>query len=411
MNRPNTPQVVSSSVPPDYMADLVRLVDAPLDPPPVYSGLREEGPITRVSFWEGRGRAWLVTRYEDARAVLSSTSFTTDPDRGSPFALAEGLERASRGVLGMYDDPDHSIMRQALTRQFVIKRIDALRPGIQRRTDELLAAMTERSMPVDLVEHFALPLPSLVICDLLGVPYDKHDFFQEQAKILADTKTTGEENRLARARLSAFTLELLAVKRDAPGDDVISHLAAKVDEGVMTEQEAADLSAFLLFAGHATTANMIALGALALLRHPDQIARVLGEPAEVANAVEELLRYVSVVQVGLMRAAVEDVIIGDVTIRAGEAVLIQANVANRDPERFADPDQLDLQRANARQHLTFGYGIHQCLGQALARAELQIVLPALFRRLPNLQVAVPMEEIAFERTTTVYGTRELLVTW
>ncbi|WP_405639007.1 cytochrome P450 [Streptomyces sp. NBC_00019] len=390
---------------------LTRPQDAPLDPPPLYERLREEQPVTRVSLWEGRLTPWLVTRWEDARAVLGSPAFSTDPTHPGAPNFKEDEQPAPRGFFQNYDDPIHAAMRRTLTREFMVKRVDALRPAIARLTDELLTDLSELSGPADFVEHFALPLPSLVICELLGVPYEEHPFFQEQSKTLVDLNATGEEAARAFANLGEYLLRLVQTKRATPGDDVVTRLAAQVDEGVITDQDAADLSAFLLFAGHETTANMIALSTITLLNHPDQIPHILGGPDQVASAVEELLRYLSIVHGGLRRTAIDDVTIGGVTIHAGEGVIIPVNVANRDPEFFTNPDDLDLERANVRQHLAFGYGIHQCLGQPLARAELQIVLPEVFRRLPDLKIAVPMEEIAFKQATAVYGVRELPVTW
>jgi cytochrome P450 len=398
-----------SSTEPKFV--LERPADAPLDPPPLLARLREENPICRVSLWEGRAHPWLVTRWEDAREVLASGAFTVDPDLGAPHSLLEGVKKGSRGFLVMWDDPDHAVMRRMLTRDFMIKRINALRPGIARKVDELLTSMTSRPAPADFVQSFSLPLPSLVICDLLGVPYEKHLFFEEQSAILMNTENDGETHFRARQALGAYVMELMEAKRDAPQDDVISRIAATVAEGVVSAEDGADLCAFLLFAGHETTSNMLALSTLTLLQHPDQIPRVLGEPNEVANAVEELMRYLSIAHAGSQRAATEDVTIGGVTIRAGEPVIIATHVANRDPEIFTDPDQLDLERANAHQHLAFGFGIHQCVGQPLARAELQIALPELFRRLPSLKITVPMKEIAFKQNTPTYGVRELPVTW
>ncbi|MEU2779742.1 cytochrome P450 [Streptomyces sp. NPDC007162] len=302
-------------------------------------------------------------------------------------------------------------MRRTLTREFMVKRINELRPAIARLTDELLTGLTELSGPADFVEHFALPLPSLVICELLGVPYEDHPFFQAQSKTLVDLNAPAEESARAFANLGEYLLGLVRTKRTTPGNDVVTRLAAQVDEDVITDQDAADLSAFLLFAGHETTANMIALSTITLLNHPDHVPHILGGPDQVASAVEELLRYLSIVHGGLRRTAVEDVTIGGVTLHAGEGVIVPVHVANRDPEFFSNPDDLDLERANVRQHLAFGYGIHQCLGQPLARAELQIVLPEVFRRLPHLKIAVPMEEVAFKQATAVYGVRELPVTW
>ncbi|MDX2931488.1 cytochrome P450 [Streptomyces ipomoeae] len=389
---------------------LARPKDAPLDPPPVYARLREEQPVTQVSLG-GRVSPWLVTRWEDARTVLGSPAFSTDPTHPGAPNDREGQSQGPRGFFQQYDDPIHATMRRTLTREFMVKRIDALRPGIARLTDELLSDLTESRGPVDLVEHFSLPLPSLVICELLGVPYEDHAFFQEQSKVLVDRTATAQESTRAFAELGEYLLGLVRAKRATPGDDVITRLTAQADEGVITDQDAADLSAFLLFAGHETTANMIALSTITLLQNPDQIPHLLGGPDQVAVAVEELLRYLTIVHFGLRRTALEDVTVGGVTIRAGEGVIISINVANRDPDFFTAPDDLDLARANARRHLAFGYGIHQCLGQPLARAELQIVLPELFRKLPGLKIAVPPEKIAFKQDTAVYGVRELPVTW
>jgi hypothetical protein len=387
---------------------LTRPQEAPLDPPPLYTELRAKQPISRVSLWEGQLSPWLVTRWEDARTVLGSPAFSADPTHpGSPKAASQ----SPRGFFVDHDDPVHGMMRRTLTREFMVKRINGLRPAIARLTDELLTGLTELSGPVDFVEHFALPLPSLVICELLGVPYEDHGFFQEHSKALVDLNATAQETTQAWASLSEYLLGLVKTKHAKPGNDVITRLAAQVDEGVITDQDAADLGAFLLLAGHETTANMIALSTITLLSHPDQIPHILGEEEQVAVAVEELLRYLSIVHFGLRRTAVEDVTIGGVTIRAGEGVIVPIHVANRDPEFFTAPDDLDLDRANARQHLAFGYGVHQCLGQPLARAELQIVLPEIFRRLPELKIAVPMDEIAFKQDTFVYGAGELPVTW
>ncbi|WLW50397.1 cytochrome P450 [Streptomyces sp. YU58] len=385
--------------------------DAPLDPSPLHTHLRAEQPISRVSLHNGRLSPWLVTRWEDARMVLGSPAFSTDLTLPNAPAIREGQLRGPRGFFQGYDDPVHATMRRTLTREFMVKRINALRPAVAGLTDQLLTAMSKLSGPVDFVEHFSLPLPSLVICELLGVPYEDHAFFQEQSGIIVNVESAPEEAAGAIAGLGAYLLDLVRAKRATPGDDVLTRLAAQADEGIISDQDAADLGAFLLFAGHETTANMIALSTITLLQNPDQIPYLLGGPDQAAASVEELLRYLSVVHFGLRRTALEDVAVGDVTVRAGDGVIISLSVANRDPDVFTDPDDVDLARANARQHLAFGYGIHQCLGQPLARAELQIVLPELFRRLPELGIAVPPEEIAFKQETSVYGVRELPVTW
>ncbi|MFF7477057.1 cytochrome P450 [Streptomyces sp. NPDC008092] len=401
--------MTQSTPAPEFVYD--RSKDAPLDPSPLLVALRDEQPVTRVSVWNGKLEAWLVTRWEEAREVLGSPSLSTNPNNAGFPGVREGVRQRERGFFQMYDPPVHTTMRRTLTREFMVKKMDALRPAVARITTELLDDLTRKSGPVDYVEHFALPLPSLVICELLGVPYEHHEFFQENSKPFVDLTATAQQVTEAYGRLSAFLKELLAAKRTNPGDDVVTRLGEQVDAGDITEQEAADLGALILFAGHETTANMIALSTVTLLENPEQIPRLFGTPEELSNAVEELLRYISVLHGGLRRVATEDLTVGDVTIRAGEGVIVPLSVVNRDRALFTDADDLDLERSNARQHLAFGYGIHQCLGQPLARAELQIVLPEVFRRLPDLKLAVPLEEITFKTASMVYGVQDLPVTW
>ncbi|WTN61196.1 cytochrome P450 [Streptomyces sp. NBC_00626] len=352
-----------------------------------------------------------MTRWEDARAVLGNPAFSSDQSRPGFPGQRPDLPPLAHGFFANYDPPIHTTMRGTLTREFMVKKISALRPGIAEKTTRLLDEMTRSERRADLVDGFALPLPSLVICDLLGVPYEDHAYFQKHSRVFVDAGATGEQIGQAWEELNAYLLGLLATKRRNPGNDVLSRLAEHVDAGTVTERDASDLAVFLLFAGHETTANMIALSTVTLLRNPDQIPRLLAGPTEAANAVEELLRYLSIVHGGLRRYALEDVTIGGVTIPAGEGVIVPVHVANRDPEIFTDPDSLDLGRANARRHVAFGYGIHQCLGQPLARAELEIALPELFRRLPGLRLADPIEAVSFKENTLVYGVNELPVTW
>jgi hypothetical protein len=308
------------------------------------------------------------------------------------------------------DDPVHDTFRKALTREFMVKRIEALREPTVRIFGQLLDSMVAGGAPADFVEAVALPLPSLVICALLGVPYEDHDFFQSHSKVLIDTAVTGEEKNAAHVALGDYLQRLVEDRRKQRQDDLVSRLAEHVDAGTFSVRDAADVGAFLLFAGHETTANMIGLGVLALLDHPDQLPRLYAGRAELANAVEELLRYLTIAHRGLTRMALEDITVGDVTIRAGEGVIILLNSANRDEGIFDDPDTLDLARTNARQHLAFGYGIHQCLGQPLARMELQIVLPEVFRRLPDLRIA-PGQDVAFKQTSAAYGPSYMPVSW
>jgi hypothetical protein len=383
---------------------------APLDPPSQYARLRQEAPISRISLWGGRSTPWLVTRWEDARTVLASTAVSSLSSRpGFPTAV-EGMPPMPPGYFFGQDDPVHDTFRKALTREFMVKRIEALREPTVRIFEQLLDGMIEGGGPADFIEAVALPLPSLVISELLGVPYEEHEFFQSHSKVLIDTAATAEQKTAAHQALGDYLQRLVEDKRRDPADDLVSRLGEHVDAGTFSVRDAADVGAFLLFAGHETTANMIGLGVLALLEHPGQLPRLYAGKAELANAVEELLRYLTIAHMGLSRVAIDDITVGDVTIRAGEGVKILLNSANRDADVFDDADMLDLARANARQHVAFGYGIHQCLGQPLARMELQIVLPEVFRRLPNLRIE-PGREVTFKQTSAAYGAAVMPVTW
>lgn len=309
------------------------------------------------------------------------------------------------------DPPDHTRLRRMLIPEFSFRRVEQLRPAIRHITDELLDGLVKQQQPADLVEHFTLPLPLLVICELLGVPYADREFIHRQAAAFATVSAGPEAMRAGWAALFGYLQELLAAKSREPGDDLMSKLATeRVATGEATPAEAAGLLVQILIAGHETTASMLSLGVVALLRHPEQLAALRADEALVPGAVEELLRYLTVVHIGLRRIATQDVEVGGVTVRAGEGVVVALQAANRDPAVFADPDTLDLTR-DAGQHLAFGHGPHHCLGQSLARAELQVALPMLFHRLPALRLTGPAaEEYAFEGRA-VHGVRELPVAW
>ncbi|MET8676170.1 cytochrome P450 [Streptomyces sp. NPDC004647] len=392
---------------------LARLRTAPLDPPPEYLHFRAASPITRVTIWDGKLSAWLVTRWEDARAVLASRAFSADVSHPGFPRIRDGVPLAPNGFLQHHDPPVHTRMRHAVTAEFMDKPIKALRPSITRIATDLIDEMTrlEDKAPVDLVEHFALPLPSRVIFEFLGVPYEDQAFMQAQSNTFIELGSTPDQLAFALETLHHYFLELLAAKRQRPGDDTVTRLGAQVDTRTLTAKDAADLACLILFTGYETTASMIALSVIALLQNPSQIPRLLARSDKKSNSVDELLRYLSIFHAGQRRYALEDVTIGGVTIRAGEGVIIPLAVANRDPEVFTDPDHLDLRRGNARRHVAFGHGIHVCLGKPLARAELQIALPLLFRRLPNLKIAVPLEEVSFKLNTLSYGVHELPITW
>ncbi|MFI7504741.1 cytochrome P450 [Streptomyces sp. NPDC049687] len=386
----------------------------PFAPPPEMLRLQDERPVAKVRLWDGSTH-WLVTRYDDQRALYGDARLSVDVTRpGFPYLSAGFKETAGRtppSFLNM-DDPEHARIRRMVTAPFTIKRMEALRPTVQRITDELIDAMLAGPNPADLVEALALPLPSLVICELLGVPYDDHDFFQSHSRVGVSRNATAEEARAANIALYTYLDRLLDVKLVAPADDMLSDLAARMRDGDLTRHEAAMLGQLLLGAGHETTANMISLGVLALLEHPEQLAivRATDDPKVLAGAVEELLRYLTVVHSGQRRLALEDLEVGGQRIRAGEGVIIPGATGNWSAERFPDPGRLDVRR-DARRHMAFGFGIHQCLGQPLARVELQVVYGTLFRRVPQLRVAAGLHEIPFKHDGLVYGVHELPVTW
>jgi hypothetical protein len=300
-----------------------------------------------------------------------------------------------------------------VTAPFAIKRIEALRPAIQRIVDGLIDDMLAGPKPVDLVEAFALPVPSLVICEMLGVPYADHDFFQHNSKIIVSRESSPGAVREARGNLVDYLDELITEKLAHPAEDLLSELAAQqVATGELTRRDLSVLGMFLLAAGHETTANMIALGTLALLEHPEQLAhlRQTDDPKLVAGAVEELLRYLNILHMGRRRVALADIEIGDQLIKAGDGMIMALDVGNRQDNVFADPDQLDIRR-DARRHLAFGFGVHHCLGRPLARVELQVVYDTLYRRIPRLRLAVDLADVPFKHDGLVYGVYELPVTW
>ncbi|MFF0751678.1 cytochrome P450 [Streptomyces sp. NPDC004267] len=383
----------------------------PYHPPAAYDPLREERPLSRVTLWDGR-QVWMVTGHQAARALLADQRLSTDSTRGDfplPTERATAVRRRRRAALLGWDDPEHNAQRRLLIPSFTLRRAEGLRPRIQAIVDRLLDTMEAAGPTAELVSAFALPVPSIVICELLGVPYADHEFFEEQSRRLLRGPTAADTEE-ALKRLEDYLGGLIDRKRTEPGDGVLDDLVARqVQEGGPDRQELVQLATILLVAGHETTANMISLGTYTLLRHPSRLAELRADPALVPAAVEELLRFLSIAD-GLLRVAREDVEVEGVVIRAGEGVVFSTSVINRDGSVYADPDDLDWSRP-ARHHVAFGFGIHQCLGQNLARMELEIALGTLLRRLPGLRLAAPAEEIPFKPGDTIQGMLELPVTW
>jgi cytochrome P450 len=386
----------------------------PFDPPKELLDLQEEAALVRVDQWDGR-EPWLVTRYDEVREVLADRRASADTFLdGFPHmsAAMEARQRKGKTFINM-DDPDHGVQRRLLAADFTVRRIETMRPDIQKIVDDLIDDMLAGPKPVDLVQALALPLPSLVICELLGVPYEDRALFHRLSVTINDSGVTPEQSAGAMEDLIAYLEELVDRKNADPGDDLLSRLVVnEYRTGSMARDEIARMARLLLVAGHDTTANMIALGTLALFEHPTELARLQREddPELAASACEELLRYLTVTHWGRRRVALDDFDLGEEHISRGEGIIAASELANRDPRVFEDPHRLDLGR-NPRNHIAFGYGIHQCLGQPIARLELQVVYGTLYRRIPTLRLAVPIEEISFKDDMAVYGVNALPVTW
>jgi cytochrome P450 len=352
-----------------------------------------------------------VTTHELAREVLTDPRFSARQElMRVPFRTGLAAQRQNRpaapGMFISVDAPEHTRYRRLLTGQFTVHRMKQLEPRIEQITGERLDAMLRLGPGVDLFQEFALPIPSLVICELLGVPDTERGRFQRDTTTLVDLKAGPEQAMAAYQSVYGLLGEVVRAKQAEPTDDLLGGLAATNE---LTEEELTNIALLLLTAGHETTANMLALGTFALLSNPSQLTALREDPSLINNAVEELMRYLTIVQFGLGRVAKEDLEIGNAHIKKGDLVVVAMNAANRDPRAFPDPDTLDIDRQMAR-HIAFGYGVHACLGQNVARAELKTVLPKLFKRFPNLRLATPLEEVPMDFTGTNYGVRKLMVT-
>jgi cytochrome P450 len=386
-----------------------RAAGCPLAPPPEFTEWRESAGMRRA-MWQGRP-TWIVSRYADIRAALVDPRLSAETIKTR--LRAAGVTGEMPIIFARIDDPEHNRLRRMMTRDFTWRRCEAMRPQIQELVDRFLDAMIEGGPPGDLVRDFALPVPSLVISQLLGVPYGDHEFFQHHSTVGLDARSSDDQKAAAIGALFGYMSELVERKEREPGDDLISRLITDyVAAGELSRETAAMNAMILLQAGHETTASMIALGTVALLQHQD-VFDLLGrtdDAAVVANVVEELMRYLTIVHSQVDRVATEDLSIGGELIRAGDFLLMNLPAGNWDPEFAADPANFDAAR-NTRGHLGFGFGVHQCIGQNLARVEMHIALSTLARRLPGLALAVPADELRFANEQEIYGIEELPITW
>ncbi|GAA1957267.1 cytochrome P450 [Kitasatospora viridis] len=387
----------------------------PFSPPQRYAELREHEPVSQAVLKVTGRPAWLVTTHEHVKAVLGDSRVSSNlklPGYPHQFPIPEEMLREVRLMLLSMDPPEHTAQRRYLIPEFTARRMRALRPRVQQIVDARIDAMLAQGGPVDLVAALALAVPSLVICELLGVPYEDHPQFEEWSALMMNHDISPQEYGAAVMALDSYLDKLVTAKQAAPGDDLISRFIEKNREDPIADHtDIVTMARLMLVGGHETTANMISLGVLGLLEHPEQLAAVQADPELLPGAVEELLRFFSISDSGTARVALEDIEVDGVVIKAGEGILPLNNSANHDESVFPDPDTLDIRRAEARSHLAFGYGIHQCIGQNLARIELEIVYGTLFRRIPGLKLAVPLSELRFKDEALVYGVHELPVTW
>ncbi|PZG24431.1 cytochrome P450 [Micromonospora craterilacus] len=389
----------------------------PFSPPPEYARLRAEHPVARLPMLGGDA-AWVVSRHADVRQVLSDPRMSADRRRpGFPkFApTTESQRQASfvnfRPPLNWMDPPEHGTARRQIVDEFSAQRVRQLRPLVERVVDTHLDALAAGPPGADLVAAFGYPVSSQVICEVLGVPYADHEFFERRSTQMFRRSTPAEERARCAREIRDFLDGVVTEKERRPGDDVLSRLLSRQRAAGGPDHEAVVSMAFvLLVAGHVTTSNMIALSVLALLTHPARLARLRAQPERFPTAVEELLRYFTVVEAATARTATADVEIGGVTIRAGEGVVALGQAANRDPAVFERPDEFDPDR-DARAHLAFGHGRHICPGQHLARLELEVALGRLVRRLPGLRLAVAVDDLSLKEDGNIFGLYALPVAW
>lgn len=359
------------------------------DPDALYRVLRTERPVVRATGPTGL-RFWMITRYADARAALNDPRMTKDAGRiPGNFIRTEGMPRAQASAESLVrhmlnaDPPDHTRLRKLVGRAFTMRAIARLRPRIEKIATELADDMNTAGPTLDLLDHFAFPLPMTVICEILGVPRDRRDEFRVWSNTLLSGRANDERGAAVEA-MAAFLTDLIADKAAHPGDDMLSEIVRAAEDGdSLSRPEAVAMAFLLLVAGHETTVNLIGNGMLALLRHPEQHSKLHRNPDLVPNAVEEFLRYDGPVNLATIRFTTEPIEFSGTTIPADQFVLVSLIGANRDPERYAAADRLDIER-DASGHLAFGYGIHHCLGAPLARLEGEVAFRTLLERFPDM---------------------------
>lgn len=380
----------------------------PLDPPPEYRRLRTEEPVCRVRTPNG-DLAWVVSRYEDVRAALSDQRLSSRVTRGYPRLFFP--EPGPPGAFVQSDPPEHTRYRRMVVGQFTRKRAEEMRPYIQELVDERIDAMLALDRPVDLVTEYAKEVPLSVICRLLGVPYRDRVAFGRWVNKLNEPTANPSVNKGAASSLFQYLRRLVTAKAKKPTDDLLGRLAAEhLASGEITREEITAIAMMLLSAGYDTSTSAISLSVLTLLENPDELARLQDDPSLINSAVEELLRHQNIMQWGVGRVAEEDVEIAGRRIPAGDGVILLLPSADRDDDAHPDAARLDITRETGYS-LSFGHGLHSCVGKFLTRVEMQVAIGTLFRRIPGLRLVEPPHQLEYREAAITYGVRELPVTW
>ncbi|SMF44607.1 cytochrome P450 [Streptomyces sp. Amel2xC10] len=386
----------------------------PVDPPTEFRRLRTDLPVAPLAFPDGPP-GWLVTRYDDVRTALADPRLSSRRPHLNSHVRAslitpEEMAALRPSDLLTSDPPEHTRLRRLVNGQFTTRRVNRLTARIQEIVDQHLDALAAARRPADLMTTVALPVPSLVISELLGVPFTDRDRYQRLTAELLSLDRTREQLLASKAEMKDYLLHLIRAKRTHPGDDLLSGLLqAQSTDTTLTDDEISALAQLVLIAGHETTANVIGLAVLLLLRPPRLWDTVRHRPDLVDGVIEETLRYATVLQFGLLRVAREPLTLAGRRIEAGERVVLHLPAANRDPARFSDPDRFDPQRPDAAKHLSFGHGPHHCIGDRLARIELRTVLTTMLHRFPDLRLAADPDQIPTHRQRVVHGPARLPV--
>jgi len=391
----------------------------PLDAAPGLLDLASRGPVNRVRLWDGQ-EVWLITGWRSARSVLADSRFSADVRRsGFPHVrpgfrgarIAGQAAGAGGATLLRMDPPEHDVLRRMLAGFFSTQRVAAMRPAVESIADGCLDAIAAAGPPAELIAGLALPLPSLVLCEILGIPAADRPRFEKLSAALVAVHASQRQIIQTLRGLVDYLDELVTAEERDPGTGILGSLVRnEVAEGRLSRADLLGTARLLLTAGHETSASMLGLSLATLLRDRAAWDSLRAAPEAVPAAVEELLRLHTIIHTGLCRVAVADVAVGDQVIRAGEGIIVSLEGANRDPEVFADPGKLDLGRGSAR-HLAFGFGIHQCIGHALARLELEVGITHTMRRFPQMRLAAGDSAEVFNHDRLIYGMERLEATW